>query len=66
MYNYVNYFSKLSVGKISIKNESFLKDLLKGFKLKNVYTTKDKNNIEKAYDNLVFNNKKFDDVLYKK
>ena len=66
LYNYVNYFSKLSVGKISIKNESFLKDLLKGFKLKNVYTTKDKNNIEKAYDNLVFNNKKIDDVLYKK
>ena len=65
MYNYLNDFSKLSAGKISIKNKSFLKDLLKGFKLKSVYT-KNENNIENACDDLVFNNKKIDDVLYKK
>ena len=58
MYNYLNYFSKLSAGEISIKNKSFLKDLSKGFKLKSVYTTKGENNIEKTYDDLVFNNKK--------
>ena len=39
---------------------------MKGFKLKSVYTTKGENNIEKTYDDLVFNNKKIDDVLYKK
>ena len=66
MYNYLNYFSKRSVGDISIKNKSFLEDLSKGFKLKSVYTTKGENNIEKTYDDLVFNNKKIDDVLYKK
>ena len=65
--NYLNYFSKLkfSVGKISIKNESFLKDLSKGFKLESVYTTKGENNLKKAYYDLVFNNKKIDEVLYK-
>ena len=65
--NYLNYFSKLKfrVGKISIKNESFLKDLSKGFKLKSVYTTKGENNIKKAYYDLVFNNNKIDEVLYK-
>ena len=66
LYNYLNYFFKFSVEKTLIKNESFLKDLLKGFKLKSVYTTNGENNIEKAYDDLVFNNKKIDDVLYKK
>ena len=66
MYNYLNYFFKSSAKEISIKNESFLKDPSKGFKLKSVYTTKGENNIEKAYDNLVFNDKKIDDVLYKK
>ena len=40
LYNYLNYFLKFSVEKTLIKNESFLKDLLKGFKLKSVYTTK--------------------------
>ena len=65
MYNYLNYFSKLSVREISIKNESFLKDLLKGFKLKSVYITKGENNKEKVYNDLVFNNKKIDDVFYK-
>ena len=64
MYNYLNDFSKLSAGKISIKNKSFLKDLLKGFKLKSTYT-KNENNIENACDDLVFNNKKIYDVLYK-
>ena len=58
LYNYLNSFFKPSVEKISIKNKSFLKDLSKGFKLKSVYTTKGENNIEKTYDDLVFNNKK--------
>ena len=66
LYNYLNYFSKLSAEEISIKNKSFLDDLSKGFKLKSVYTTKGENNIEKTYDDLVFNNKKIDDVLFKK
>ena len=64
LYNYLNYFSKLSAEEISIKNKSFLKNLSKGFKLKSVYTTKGENNIEKVYDDLFFN--KFDDALYKK
>ena len=59
-------FSTFSAKEISIKNNSFLKDLLKGFKLKSVYTTNGENNIEKAYDDLVFNNKKIDDALFKK
>ena len=58
LYRYLNYFSKLIVEKISIKNKPFLEDLSKGFKLKSVYTTKGKNNIEKACDHLVLNNKK--------
>ena len=66
MYNYLNYFSKLSAGEISIKNKSFLKDLLKGFKLKSIYITNGENNIEKTYDDLVVNDKKIDDVLYNK
>ena len=66
LYNYLTYFSKLSAGEISIKNKSFLKDLLKGFKLKSVYITKGGNNIEKAYDDSVFNDKSIDDILYKK
>ena len=66
MYNYLNYFSKRSVGDISIKNKSSLEDLLKGFKLKSVYTTKGEKNIEKAYEDLVLDNKKIDDVFYKK
>ena len=66
MYNYLNYFSKLSVEDISIKNKWFLEDLSKGFKLKSVYATKGENNIEKAYEDLVLNNKKIDDVFYKK
>ena len=65
MYSYFNYLSKVSVEEISIKNKSFLKDLLKEFKLKSVYTTNGENNIEKAYNDLVFNNKKIDDVFYK-
>ena len=66
LYNYLNDFFKLSVEKNFNKNKSFVKDLLKEFKLKSVYTTEGENNIEKAYDDLVFNNKKIDDVLYKK
>ena len=58
LYNYLNYFSKLSAEEISIKNKSFLDDLSKGFKLKSVYTTKGENNIKKAYYDLVLSNKK--------
>ena len=65
LYNYLNYFFKFSVEEISIKNKSFLKDLSKEFKLKSVYTTNGEKNIEKAYNDLVFNNKKIDDVFYK-
>ena len=39
---------------------------MKGFKLKSVYTTNGENNIKKAYDDLISNNKRIDDVLYKK
>ena len=53
-----NYFSKLSAEQSSIKNKSFLEDLSKGFKLKSVYTIKGENSIEKAYYDLVLNNKK--------
>ena len=66
LYNLLSYVSKFSVDEISVKNKSFLEDLSKGFKLKSVYITEGKNNIEKAYDDLVLNNKKIDDVLYKK
>ena len=52
--DYLNYFSKHSVGEISIKNRSFLKDLLKGLKFKSVYTTNGENDIEKAYDDFRF------------
>ena len=45
LYYYLSYFSNSNVREISLKNESFLKDLLKGFKLKSVYTTKGENNI---------------------
>ena len=65
LYNYLNCFFNFSVEEISIKNKSFLKDLSKGFKLKSVYTTKGENNREKAYDDLVSNNKKIDDVFHK-
>ena len=65
MYNYLNYFFKFSVEEISIKNKSFLKDLSKGFKLKSAYIANGENNIEKAYDDLVLNDKKIDDVFYK-
>ena len=65
LYNYLNCFINFSVEETLIKNKSFLKDLLKGFKLKSVYTTKGEKNIEKAYDDLVSNNKKIHDVFYK-
>ena len=66
LYNYLNYFFNSSVEEISIKYKSFLKDLSKGFKFESVYTTEVENNIEKAYDDLVSHNKKFDYVFYKK
>ena len=65
LYNYLNYFFNFNVEETLIKNKSFLKDLLKGFKLKSVCITNGENNIEKAYDDLVFNDKKIDDVFYK-
>ena len=61
-----SYLSKLDTTEISIKNKSLLEDLLKGFKLKSVYTNEDKNNTEKAYSDLVLNNKKIDHVFYKR
>ena len=63
------YFFKVNnnVEEISIKNNSFFEDLLKGFKFKSAYiTTKGENNIEKAYYDLVLKNKKIDDIIYKK
>ena len=63
--NYFHIKFNFGVEETLIKNKSFWKDLSKGFKLKSVYTTNGKNNIEKAYDDLVLNNKKIDDVLYK-
>ena len=50
------------------RDKSFLEDLSKGFKLKKAYAISkgDRNNTEKAYDNLVLNiNKTIDDVFYK-
>ena len=41
-----------------------MKDLLKGFMLTSAYSTEDINNTEKAYDDLVLNDKKID-VFYK-
>ena len=61
-----SYLSKLDTTESSIKNKSLLEDLLKGFKLKSVYTNEDKNNTEKAYSDLVLNNKKIDHVFYKR
>ena len=49
-----------------MENKSFLENLSKAFKLKSVYTTEDRNNTEKVYNDLIFNYKKIDDVLYKK
>ena len=70
LYNYLNYFLKFSVEEIAIKNKSFLKDLSKGFKPKSVYTAKGENNIEKAYYDLVSNNKKIENrkirIFFKK
>ena len=65
MYNFLNYFFNFNVEETLIKNKSFLKGLSKGFNLKSVCITNGENNIEKAYDDLVFNDKKIDDVFYK-
>ena len=48
------------------KKKLFLEDLSKVFKLKKAYASSngDTNNTEKAYDDLVLNNKTIDDVLY--
>ena len=66
LYNYLNCSFKPRAKQISIKNKSFFEDLSKGFKLKSVYNTGGKSNTEKAYDDLVLNNKTIDDMLYKK
>ena len=67
LYNYLNYLFQFSAEKASVENKTFLKDLLKGFKLKSTYTTtKGENNIEKAYNDLVLSDKNIDDILYKK
>ena len=66
LYNWLNYFPKFISEEISIKNKSFLGNLSKGFKLESVYSTGGKNNTENAFDDLVLNNKKIDNVLYKK
>ena len=60
-----NYLSEFKLEKTSIKDKLFLEDLSKGFKIKSKYTTNGKSNIENACDDLVFNNKKIDDVFYK-
>ena len=65
LYNYLTCSFKSSAEKISMKNKLFFKDLLKGFNLKSAYTADGKYNIKKAYDDLVLNNKKIFDVLYK-
>ena len=60
-----NYLSEFHLEKTSIKDKLFLEDLSNRFKIKSKYTTNGKNNIENAYDDLVFNNKKIGDVFYK-
>ena len=65
MYNYLNYLFESGAEESSIKNKSILEDLLKGIKLKTVYITNGENNMGKAYDDLVSNNKKIDDVAFK-
>ena len=67
LYKYLNHFFRSGAEEISKKDKSFLEDLLKWFILKKAYATPrtDINNIEKAYSDLVLNNKKIDDVFYK-
>ena len=60
-----NYLSEFNLEKTSIKDKLFLEDLSNGFKIKSKYTTSGKNNIENAYDDLVFNNKRIGDAFYK-
>ena len=61
-----SYLSKFDTTESSIKNKSFLEDLLKGFKRKSIYTNEDENNIEKANSDLVLNNEKIDHLFYKR
>ena len=51
--------------KFQKKDKSFLEDLSKGFKFKAAYATtrEDKNNAEKAYDDLLFVKETIDNVL---
>ena len=65
LYKYLNYLLELDVKIISKRDKSFLKDLLKGFKIKKTYDILKRNidDEKKAYDNLVLKNKTIDDVV---
>ena len=60
LYKYLNHFFRSGSKEISKKDKSFLEDLLKCFMLKKVSATprRDINDTEKAYNDLVLNNKK--------
>ena len=63
----MNHLLEFDMERISKRDKSFLKDLLKGFKIKKTYDTliKNRDNVEKVYDYLVLKNKATHDVLYK-
>ena len=65
LYKYLNYLLEFDVEIISKRDKSFLKDLLKGFKIKKTYDILKRNidDEKKAYDNLVLKNKTIDDVV---
>ena len=64
LYNYLDHFLRSGVDE---KNNLFLKTLSKRFALKSAFFSKgDIINIEKAYNDLVLNNKTIVDVFYKK
>ena len=67
LYEYLNHLLEFDMERISKRDKSFLKDLLKGFKIKKAYDTliKNRDNVEKVYDYLVLKNKASHDVLYK-
>ena len=67
LYEYLNHLLEFDMERISKRDKSFLKDLLKGFKIKKTYDTliKNRDNVEKVYDYLVLKNKATHDVLYK-
>ena len=65
-FEYLNHLFEFNKENIFKRDKSFLEVLSKGFKLKSAYTIGGKNNTEKAYNDLVLNDKKIDDVLYRK